>query len=108
MINSDTHKVDVAWSESMKTAGAYVKEETKSKLRTGVISSIICNESKDKERKWQALHCHYRFNVASILVPLFLFSYRLLSYPFNRFSLYNLYSGIMADSLLCGKKRKLI
>ena len=50
-INSDAHKVDVARSESMKAAGAYVKEEAKSKLKTKVTSSLIPNESKDKERK---------------------------------------------------------
>ena len=50
-INSDAHKVDVARSESMKAAGAYVKEEAKSKLKTEVTSSLIPNESKDKERK---------------------------------------------------------
>lgn len=52
-INSDAHKVDVARSESMKATGAYVKEATKSELKTEVTSNLIYNknENKDKERK---------------------------------------------------------
>lgn len=51
-INSDAHKVDVARSESMKATGTYVKEKAKSRLKTEVTSTILYNESKNKERKW--------------------------------------------------------
>jgi len=43
--------VDVARSESMKATGTYVKEKAKSRLKTEVTSTILYNESKNKERK---------------------------------------------------------